>query len=55
MAGRLTLHEHAQLTARYEVWRSVVQVQRCWETIKGRHAQVDPKTIKNCHEKLITT
>ena len=52
MAGR---QERVQLAARYEVWRSVVQVQRWWRTIKGRHAQVDPKTIKNCHEKLITT
>ncbi len=55
MAGRLTLQERAQLAARYEVWRSVVQVQRWWRTIKGRHDQVDAKTIRNCHEKLITT
>ena len=55
MPGHLTLQEHAQLAACYNVWRSVVQVLRWWRTIKGRRAQVDAKTIMNCHEKLITT
>ena len=55
MAGRLTLQECTQLAAYYEVWRSVVQVQRWWRTIKGRHAQVDAKTIKNCHAKFMAT
>ena len=55
MAGRLTVQERAQIAARYEVWRSILQVQRWWRTIKGRHAQIDLKTIKNCHEKLTTT
>ena len=55
MAGRLPIQERPQLAARYKSWRSVVQVQRWWRTIKKRNAQVDPKTIKNCHEKLITT
>ena len=54
MAGRLTLQERVQLAARYQVWRSVVQVQRWWRSIIGRHAQVDAKTIKNCHAKLMT-
>jgi hypothetical protein len=52
---RLTLQERAQLAARYEVWQSVVQVQRWWRTIRGPHAQVDSKTIKNCHAKLMAT
>ena len=30
-------------------------MQRWWRTTKGRHAQIDPKTIKNCHEKLTAT
>ena len=55
MAGRLTVQERAQIAAHYEVWRSIVEVQRWWRTIKGRHAQIDPKTIKNCHAKLMTT
>ncbi len=55
MAGCLTLQERVQLAARHEVWRSVVQVQRWWRTIKGRHAQVDAKTIKNCYAKLMAT
>jgi len=55
MAGRLTLQERAQIAARYEVWGCIVQVQRWWRTIKGKHAQIDPKTIKNCHKKLMTT
>ena len=55
MAGRLTVQERAQIAARYEVWRSIVEVQRWWRTTKGRHAQIDPKTIKNCHAKLMIT
>lgn len=55
MAQRLTLQERAQLASRYEVWQSVVRVQRWWRTIHGPRAQVDPKTIKNCHAKLMTT
>ncbi|XP_066965221.1 uncharacterized protein [Macrobrachium rosenbergii] len=54
MAG-LTLQERAQIAARYEVWRSVPQVQRWWRTVKGRYAEVDTKTIKNCHAKLMAT
>ena len=55
MPGHLTLQGCAQLAACYKVLRSVVQVQRWLRTIKGRNAQVDAKTIKNCHEKKITT
>ena len=55
MAGRLTVQERAQIAARYEVWRSIVDVQRWWRTIKGRHAQIDPTTTKNSHVKLMTT
>ena len=54
MAGRLTVQERAQIAARYEVWRSIVEVQRWWRTINGRHAQIDPRMIKNCHAKLMT-
>ena len=55
MDKHLTLQERAQLASRYEVWQSVLRVQRWWRTIHGPRAQVDPKTIKNCHAKLMTT
>jgi len=55
MAGRLTIQERAQIAPRYEVWNSVVAVQRWWRTVKGRNATIRQKTIKNCHSKLLTT
>ena len=55
MAGRITVQERAQIAARHDVWRSIVEVQLWLRAIKGRHAQLDPKTIKNCHAKLMTT
>ena len=55
MAGRLTVQQRPLIAARYKVWRSIVQVQRWLRTIKERHAQIDPKTIKNCHVKLMST
>ena len=55
MLGHLTLLERAQIAARYEAWRSVFEVLRWWRSIKGRNSQVDAKTIKNCHAKLIAT
>ena len=55
MAGRLTVQERAQFAARYEVWNSVVAVQRLWRTVKGRNATIRQETIKNCHSKLLTT
>ena len=55
MFGRLTLNERAQLAARYGVWKSFVQVQRWWSSIKGIHVEIDVKTIKNCHAKLVAT
>ena len=55
MAGRLTQQERAQIAARYEVWACIVQVQRWWRTIKGKHAQIGLKTINNSHKKLMTS
>ena len=55
MAARLTNRERAQLASRYEVWKSVVLVQRWWRRERGYHSSVDPKTIKTCHSKLMTT
>ena len=53
MANRITVQERAQVAARYEVWRSVVQVQRWWRAEHGPRATLDPKTIKNCHATLL--
>ena len=54
MAGRLTVQERTEIAARYEVWNSVVAVQRWWHTVKGRYTTIRPETIKNCHSKLLT-
>ena len=51
----LDCSEGAQIAARYEVWNSVVAVQRWWRTVKGRYATIGQETIKNCHSKLLTT
>ena len=55
MSERLTNHERAQIASRYEVWKSVVQVQRWWREHHEHPACLDPKTIKTCHSKLMTT
>lgn len=55
MTKRLTVQDRALIEARYEMWQSVIEVQRWWRNQRGRHATFDAKTIKNCHRKLITT
>lgn len=55
MAPVLSIEQRARIAARYEVWESVVQVQRWWRARYGRHTNLDPKTIKNCHKKFLTT
>ncbi|CAG5039469.1 unnamed protein product [Parnassius apollo] len=49
------MQERAQIASRYEVWQSIVEVQRWWRNFNGPHAVLDPKTIKNCHSKLMKT
>ena len=39
----------------YEVWNSVVAVQRWWHTVKGKSATICQETIENCNSKLLTT
>lgn len=51
----LSLKERAQVASRFEVWRSVTLVQRWWRGVRGPHATLDAKTIRNCHTKLMTT
>ena len=55
MSPTLSIEDRARIAARYEVWQSVVQVQRWWRSQHGRHSNLDPKTIKNCYRKLMTT
>ena len=55
MSERLTNHERAQIASHYEVWKSVVQVQRWWREHHERRACLDSRTIKTCHSKLMTT
>jgi len=55
MAGRLTVQERAQIAALYEVWNSVLAVQRWRRTVKGRNATIRQETIKNRLSKLLTT
>ena len=55
MSERLTNHKRAQIASRYEVWKSVVQVQRWWREHHEHRACLDSKTIKTCHSKLMTT
>ena len=55
MAKRLTVQDRALIATRYEMWQSVIEVQRWWRSQRGRHATLDAKIIKNCHQKLMTT
>ena len=52
--GHLTLEERAKVASRYEVWRSVVRVQRWWRSENGVNAKIRPETIKRCHSKLFS-
>lgn len=55
MSDRLTQRDRARIAARLEVWGSVVEVQRWWRQENGPHATLDPKTVRNCHRKLMDT
>eukprot|EP00106_Octopus_bimaculoides_P012208 XP_014779650.1 PREDICTED: uncharacterized protein LOC106875864 [Octopus bimaculoides] len=54
IASCLTVQEQTKIAARYEVWNSVVLVQRWWHAWKGKHATLRLETIKSCHAKLMT-
>ena len=54
MAPVLSIELRARIAARYEVWQSVVQVRRWWRAQYGRHTNLDPQTIKNCHKKFLS-
>jgi hypothetical protein len=54
-ACRISVQELTLIAAQYEVWNSIVLVQRWWHRVKGRNITIRPETIKNCHLKLMTT
>ncbi|KAG8285659.1 hypothetical protein J6590_075938 [Homalodisca vitripennis] len=48
-------HLKSKRNCHYEVWLVIVEVLRWWRNINGPHAVLDPKSIKNCHSKLLTS
>ena len=52
MAAQLSTQKRFQIAARYEVWRSITQVQRWFKSTFGRNETLGPKTIRRCHENL---
>ena len=54
MTNRLTVQDRALIATRYEIWQSVVEVQKWWRTQRSKHITLDAKTIKNYHQKLMT-
>ena len=56
MTKRLTVQDRALIATRYEMWQSVVEMQRWWwRSQQGKGVTLDAKTIKNCHQKLMIT
>lgn len=55
MAAQLSIQKRFQIAARYEVWRSVTQVQRWFKRTFGKNETLGPNTIKRCHDKLSET
>ncbi len=55
MAKRFSVQDRAQIATRYEMWQSVVAVQRSWRGKRGKHETCHPDNIKNCHWNLMTT
>ena len=51
--ANLTHQQRAQVAARFEVWQSVVQVQRWFKSVFGKNKSLSKNTIKNCHDRLI--
>ncbi|CAF3770620.1 unnamed protein product [Rotaria sp. Silwood1] len=55
MPKRLSIQDRVLIATRYEMWQSVIEVQRWWRNQRGKHLTLDAKTIKNCHQKLMIT
>ena len=54
MTGKLHINDRAKIAVRYEVWGSVIAVQRWWWAEWGKNAILNPKTIKSCCHKLMS-
>ena len=55
MAVQLSIQKRFKIAARYEVWGSVIRVQRWFKSTFGRHETLNKDTIKRCHDKLAQT
>ena len=55
MALQLSAHKRVSIAARFEVWGSIVQVQRWFKSTFGRNEKLGKNTIKLCHSKLFDT
>ena len=55
MANKLTAEERNQVAFKYERCNSVIEVQRWWRKTHGNHTNLNYRTIRNCHERLLHT
>ena len=51
--ANLTPQQRAQIASRFEVWGSIIEIQRWFRSTFGIHKKVSPNTIKTCHSKLL--
>lgn len=51
----MTADKKTHIAARYEVWGSIVKVQRWFRSIFGVNNTIRPNTIKKYHKKLFET
>ena len=52
MALELSQEKILKIAARYEVWGSIIQVQRWFKNTFGRNENLGYDTIRRCHSKL---
>ena len=53
--SHLTIKQRAEIASRYEVYKSVILVQRWFRQTYDIHQTLSANTIKNCHAKLMNT
>jgi len=53
--AQLSTEKRVKIAARFEVWGSIVQVQRWFKSVYGRNETLSKPTIKKCHSKLFQT
>ena len=52
MTLQLSQEKRLKTAARYEVWGSIIQVQRWFKSTFGRNQKLGNNTIRRCHSKL---